>query len=301
MVGRAPDARLLASAFVIPAEPSSRSIPCSTSRRPTSQPCSEFRDGLARLVRRLVHRIEKIRQATHGLRSRLEYAVSVATRLSALPQDGVTLSASEFDGGQLDWSSFDVNKSFNIDTSADRPFVSLSETTIPAPVTFRSTPPGPRVLGAEDANVSYGLVPVGPTDLAHLLMIEYASSYGNDWFIVPLAFPVGSLTRIDSLVVTDTFGVRSLLRAIGDPSVPAPFFSMWQCSSRRLAGEVVSAPVPNLFFLPPTLGGHRRRTDRRRVVHARRNGESCLGYRAHDRKPDRSSPQFVRRIGIRRW
>jgi hypothetical protein len=62
--------------------------------------------------------------------SRLEYAVSVATRLSALPQDGVTLSASEFDGGQLDWSSFDVNKTFNIDTSADRPFVSLSETTI---------------------------------------------------------------------------------------------------------------------------------------------------------------------------
>jgi len=84
-------------------------------------------------------------------------------------------------------------------------------------------------------------------------MIEYASSYGNDWFTVPLTLPVGSLTRIDSLVVTDTFGVRNLLRPIGDPSLAPPFFSMWQCSSRRSAGDKVGAPVPNLFFLPSTI------------------------------------------------
>ena len=41
----------------------------------------------------------------------------------------------------------------------------------------------------EDARIAYGLVPVGPTDLAHLLMIEYASAYGNDWFVVPLTLP----------------------------------------------------------------------------------------------------------------
>ena len=45
----------------------------------------------------------------------------------------------------------------------------------------------------EDARLAYGLVPVGPTDLAHLMMIEYASSYGNDWFVVPLTLPVGSI------------------------------------------------------------------------------------------------------------
>lgn len=56
-------------------------------------------------------------------------------------------------------------------------------------------------------------------------MIEYASTYGNDWFVVPLSLPVGSVTRVDSLVVTDTFGVRSLLRPLGDPALPNPFFS----------------------------------------------------------------------------
>ena len=68
-------------------------------------------------------------------------------------------------------------------------------------------------------------------------MIEYASSYGNDWFVVPLTLPVGSVTRVDSLVVTDTFGVRSLVRPIGDPALPPAFFSMWQPSLKNPVAE----------------------------------------------------------------
>jgi hypothetical protein len=103
----------------------------------------------------------------------------------------------------------------------------------------------------EDSRIAYGLVPVGPTDIAQLLMIEYASSYGNDWFIVPMTLPVGSVTRVDSLVVTDTFGVRNLIRPIGDPALPAPFFSMWQTTNMN-PGTGPKAAL-NRFFLPPTL------------------------------------------------
>ena len=132
--------------------------------------------------------------------------------------------------------------------------VSLVETTVPAPVTFRGTP-APRYWEMEDAQIDYGSMQVGPTDLAHMLLIEYASSYGNDWFVVPLTLPVGSLTRIDSLVVTDSFGVRSLLRPIGDPSLPRPNWSMWQMTYRRHPGEdPIANPAANLFFLPPTTG-----------------------------------------------
>ena len=107
----------------------------------------------------------------------------------------------------------------------------------------------------EDARIAYGLVPVGPTDLAHLMMIEYASTYGNDWFVVPLTLPVGSVTRVDSLVVTDTFGVRSLVRPIGDPALPQPFFSMWQMAQKVTSSFSAAPlrPIPNRFFLPPTL------------------------------------------------
>ncbi len=190
-------------------------------------------------------------EADPWIPARMEYAVSVAGRLSEKPEDERTLTAVEYDGGAIDWSSFDVNAEVNVGTEADRRFASLVETTVPAPVTFRGAPAG-RFWELEDARIEYGLLPVGPTDLAHLLMIEYASSYGNDWFVVPLTLPVGSLTTIDSLVVTDTFGVRSLLRPIGDRALPRAHWSMWQQAFTR---GTIPGPHANLFFLPPSLAG----------------------------------------------
>ena len=183
---------------------------------------------------------------------RLEYALSVGTRLSANAQDDITFSASEIDG-PIDWSTFDVNTQASLTTTADQGFTSLVEATIPAPVTFPGAP-APRFWEMEDARIAYGLVPVGSTDLAHLMLIEYASTYGNDWFVVPLTLPVGSVTRIDSLVVTDTFGVRSLVRPIGDPALPPAYFSLWQSAYKNPPlSSVAPKIVTNCFFLPPTL------------------------------------------------
>jgi hypothetical protein len=182
--------------------------------------------------------------------SRLEYAASVAARLSAQAHDALTLSASEFDGGKLDWSSFDWNAGATLDTTGDASFIPLNETTIPSPVSIHGMP-APRFWEMEDAKVAYGLTPAGPTDLAHLMMIEYGGTYGNDWYVVPLTVRVGSVTRVDALIVTDTFGVESLVRAIGDPALPAPYFGMWQTSALRKPGGPAGAPVSNRFFLPP--------------------------------------------------
>ncbi len=184
---------------------------------------------------------------------RLEYAVTVAARLSDDPFDERPLTAAEFYDGHLDWSSFDVDLEVNLGTQGDHTVTPVVETTIPAPVTFRGAP-APRFWEFEDARIEYGLLPVGRTDLAQLLMVEYASSYGNDWFVVPLTLSVGSLTAIDSLVVTDSFGVRTLLRPIGDRSLPAPHWRMFQLAYIRRAGdEGIPGAAPNLFFLPPSL------------------------------------------------
>ena len=182
---------------------------------------------------------------------RLEYALAVGAKMSANPGDEMTLSASEIDG-PIDWSSFDVTSQALLTTAADQDFAGIVESTIPAPVTFPGAP-APRFWEMEDARVAYGLVPVGPTDLAQLLMIEYASSYGNDWFVVPLSLPVGSVTRVDSLVLTDTFGVRSLIRPIGDPNIPPAFFSMWQPALKNPTSFSAAKIATNRFFLPPTL------------------------------------------------
>ena len=182
---------------------------------------------------------------------RLEYALSVGARLSAVGTDEMTYSASEIDG-PIDWSSFDVNTQASLTTAADQGFTSIVEATIPAPVSFPGIP-APRFWEMEDARLAYGLVPVGRTDLAQLLMIEYVSSYGNDWFVVPLTLPVGSVTRVESLVITDTFGVRSLIRPIGDPAIPAANFSLWQSSFRNPHSFSAARVATNRFFLPPTL------------------------------------------------
>jgi hypothetical protein len=181
---------------------------------------------------------------------RLEYALSVGARFSGNAGDEVAFSASEVDG-PIDWSSFDVNTQVSLTTLADRSVSSIVEATIPAPVTFPGAP-APRFWEMEDARIAYGLVAVGPPDIAHLMAIEYASSYGNDWFVVPLTLPIGSVTRVDSLVITDTFGVRSLIRPIGDPALPPPFFSLWQQSLRNPAASGPQVAT-NQFFLPPTL------------------------------------------------
>jgi hypothetical protein len=50
---------------------------------------------------------------------------------------------------------------------------------------------------------------------------------GNDWFVIPIDLPVGSLCRTQSLVVTNTFGERTLIRPAhqaGRIFHPFPFF-----------------------------------------------------------------------------
>ena len=127
------------------------------------------------------------------------------------------------------------------------------QTTIAAPVSFRGTPAA-RFWEFEDARAEYGLISTGPTDLSQLLMAEYTSSYGNDWFVVPVELPVGSLTQVDSLVVTDTFGVQMSLRPLGDRSLPDPHWSMYQLAYLQSSDDSLRGIVRNLFVLPPALG-----------------------------------------------
>jgi hypothetical protein len=50
-------------------------------------------------------------------------------------------------------------------------------------------------------------------DLAKMLVMEFALIFGNDWFQVTVPVDIGTLSRIDELVVTDTFGQGTLIRS----------------------------------------------------------------------------------------
>jgi hypothetical protein len=115
--------------------------------------------------------------------------------------------------------------------------------------------PAPRFWEFEDARIDWGLIDAGPGDLPHLLLADYAANFGNDWYVIPAEVQVGTLTRTRSLVVTDSFGVRTLVRPINDGAIaPAKGFSLFQLGIVQRALAPPFAPRPNLFFLAPAVG-----------------------------------------------
>lgn len=167
---------------------------------------------------------------------RMEYEFAAATGSKAAGTETV-FSAEEYTGGRLDWDAFSVvqdgteslteavNTSSDhvpdiafaggsagaggslpadqLSVSRDRPEPDM--TILPTKVTFPGMPSS-RWWEMEDGEVNIGNIEVGPGELGKILLTEHATMYGNDWFSIPVEAPVGSLTRITEMLVTDTFG-----------------------------------------------------------------------------------------------
>lgn len=184
---------------------------------------------------------------------RMEYTFSVAARLGGDAFGERTLTAEQYFDGAIDWFSFDLNGAASIGAVDDEPGTIVTRTVLPAPVTFHGMP-APRFWEFEDAVIDVGALQPGATDLPRLLMIDTMSGYGNDWFVIPIELPVGSLVESRSLVVTDTFGFRTLHRPNGDPALePQVPWNLFQFATPGEPGDAAGAAVTNLFFLPPTL------------------------------------------------
>jgi len=179
----------------------------------------------------------------------MEYAFSVSANLS----DGERpLTAGEYYQGRLDWYDFDLNLEVSLGATSDNVISQINQTTVPAPVTYRGMPAA-RFWEFEDARVDFGAVNAGPEDLARMLLVEFAISYGNDWFVIPIELPVGSICRPHSLVVTNTFGERFLIRSGHDAGDQFAAWRMFQLSSPPQTGTAATVLDPNLFLLPPAL------------------------------------------------
>ena len=183
------------------------------------------------------------------LPERMEYAFSVSGRFN----DGERgLTAQEDFEGHLDWYAFDLDPKLKLGGANDKDFEQISRTAIPAPISFAGMPTA-RFWEFEDAQVDFGSVDAGPTDLVRMLLVEFALTYGNDWFVVPVELDVGALYRTGSLVITDTFGVRTLIKPASELAAPHSLWRMFQHSHLRGSGATGSAS--NLFMLTPSLLG----------------------------------------------
>lgn len=181
------------------------------------------------------------------LADRMEYGVSVAARLGDREH---ILTAQEYFEGHLDWYAFDENAEVSLGASQDSPPAEILRTAIPAPISFRGMP-ARRFWEFEDAQVNFGSVDAGPTDLVRMLLVEFTMAYGNDWFVIPVELEVGSLYRARSLVVTDTFGVQTLVKPASALGAPHAEWRMFQHAHTRRSG--INTPESNLLFVAPSL------------------------------------------------
>ncbi|MGE7317192.1 hypothetical protein [Staphylococcus capitis] len=86
---------------------------------------------------------------------------------------------------------------------------------LPTPVAYAGMP-STRFWELEDARVNLAGIGAGAGDLARMFVLEYGLVYANDHFLLPLELPVGSATRVRSLLVTDTFGNQTLVPAAAE-------------------------------------------------------------------------------------
>jgi hypothetical protein len=168
---------------------------------------------------------------------------------SPAPGAALLLDAPAFPGGHLDWYSFALQTSDTNPLAASNPaqVAPFSFSFLPNHVTFRGTR-DPRWWLLDDAVTDFGQLDAEHVDLAKLLVTEFALTYGNDWFSVPVPAPLGALSRVTTLVVTDTFGIRTLIRSAED-TVVTPGAAPW--SMFKLSGAGTRS---DFILLLPTLG-----------------------------------------------
>jgi hypothetical protein len=169
--------------------------------------------------------------------TRLEHRFALGTRLGP-GNEGFSVAAEEYPGGSLDWYDLDEAP----DTSsvyAERPGMEIVRTALPTPIGFAGMPAN-RWWEFEDARVHLGGIESGATDLGRMLLGEFGLLYSCDWFSIPVELPVGTVARVASLVVTDTFNVRTLIGPAGNEE--------W-----GMFGLTGHSYYNSAFVLPPTL------------------------------------------------
>ncbi|HEY7145490.1 MAG TPA: hypothetical protein VH637_14700 [Streptosporangiaceae bacterium] len=193
---------------------------------------------------------------------RLDYAATVT---SASSQQSATLTAADFRGGELDWYAFSLNQAGQDPAAngaggespppapgppgpAQLPGPAVETFSfLPAHVTFRGMP-APRWWEFEDAVTDFGALAPDLTDLATLLVMEFALVFGNDWFWVPVPTGAGTLSQVTTLVVSDTFGVRTVIEPAEQLPRPAGA-STW--SMFKISGPGGRSPF---ILMPPSCG-----------------------------------------------
>jgi hypothetical protein len=180
---------------------------------------------------------------------RLEYQFKVT--LPETPQQLVQLNAEEYYQGHLDWYSFDINPTRQtVRNPILTPPKRVVNSYIPTPVQFNGMP-NRRWWTFENGTVNLGNLNAQTSDLATLLFAEFALVFSNDWHYVPCELPVGSLNRIEGILVTDVFGIKTWVRPAGRGLDDD--WHRWNMYNLNTEGIIAGQAADTRLFIPPAV------------------------------------------------
>ena len=172
-------------------------------------------------------------------RNRMEYAF-------ALKAGDTRLEAAEYTDGHLDWEDFEATAVAPVGEPVRQAFAVASRH--PTPVRYPGMP-AERFWEFEDGDANFAGAEAGVTDLLRMSVTEFALTFGNDWFLVPVRLPVGWLHHVSDFVITDSFGVPSSANALVNPDG-----SQWSMYSMT-ADATLQGGLQHVLFLPDSLDG----------------------------------------------
>jgi hypothetical protein len=182
--------------------------------------------------------------------SQLEYQFAISANTETGEK---VMHAEEYYHGHLDAYNVNVNKEVEtlgkLPDSPEPPAVpkKTTQTLIPSPVVFEGMP-NARWWAFEDAKTNYSYIKPDTTDLAKLILIEFGLVYANDWYLMPCRLPVGSLTRIKGLSLTNSFGENFWIETAGKGDVND--WKRWNIFSTSVDSKQPAAPDTELLLLP---------------------------------------------------
>ena len=184
------------------------------------------------------------------LQNHLEYQFSVAGQRSA-SQAQTVLLAGEYQGGHLDWHSFDIVKDRQAaiaEEPAPVPHKEQVESFFPANVRFKGQPQ-PRFWEMEETETDFGKIETSATGLLHLMLAEFGLVYSNDWFMLPHPMDINTVCEIRGILVDDTFGRHTFIRPAGRG--PEAAWQRW--AMFHLTEKEQLLPDSNRFYLVPAV------------------------------------------------
>jgi hypothetical protein len=200
----------------------------------------------------------------------LEYQFACSAPADEQGESQTVLVAEGYPGGRLDWYSFDVEARDGGLPPADGSEVAGGHLEVQPPISYLPHPiefggmPAVRWWEFEDRRIDLGDLKPSTTDLATLMLAEFAFVFGNDWSLVPHVLPVGTVSQVLGVVVTDVFGVKTLVGPAG--RTDGTDAARWGLYDLSLFGN---DRVVERLFLPPAVAKVEESDPQEKVVLAR--------------------------------